>query len=251
MTTQLLFYERAVPLSKDRHADWSVETDGDYSFARRVNAVPLLATEIPVAAAEYAVVFTGTTEAVMPAALLGIRNDENVYLTETGGWNAKYIPAFVRRYPFVFSRSGNGAMFTLCLDEEFSGCNQEGRGRRLFDAEKRATPYLEQMLTFTKNFQAQYEPTARFCKKLSDLKILDPMKAQIKSKGGAEMSLGGFMAVNRDRLKALPGDTLSDLARTNELELIYLHLASMKNVRAIAERITKSEPARDETAPPR
>lgn len=250
MPTQLLFYERAVPLSKERHADWSVETGSDYTFARHVNAVPLLATEIPAAAAEYAIVFTGAGDSVMPAALLGIRNDENVYLTETGGWSAKYIPAFVRRYPFVFSSSGNGATFTLCLDEEFSGCNQEGRGQRLFDAESEATPFLEQILTFTKNFQAQYEPTASFCKKLTDLKILDPMKAQIKPRDGAEMSLGGFMAVNRDRLKALPGDTLSELAKTNELELIYMQLGSMKNLSSIAEKVTaRDETAKGETAP--
>ncbi len=243
MTTQLLFYERAVPLSKERHADWFLETGTDYSFARHVNAVPLLATEIPAAAAEYAVVFTGSDETVMPAALLGIRNDENLYLTETGGWNGKYIPAFVRRYPFVFSSSGNGGTFTLCLDEEFSGCNQEGRGQRLFDDDRQATPYLEQILSFTKKFQSQYEPTASFCRKLVDLKLLDPMKAQIKSKEGGEMSLGGFMAVNRDRLKALPGDTLSDLAKTNELELLYLQLASMRNVSAMAERMMARDQA--------
>ena len=237
MTTQLLFYERAVPLSKERHADWSVEMGGDYSFARNVNAVPLLATEIPAAAAEYAIVFTGTDETVMPAALLGIRNDDNVYLTETGGWHAKYIPAFVRRYPFVFSSSGNGARFTLCFDEEFSGCNQEGRGQRLFDDEGQATPYLERIAAFTKDFQAQYGPTVGFCKKLTDLKLLDPMKAQIKSETGPEMSLGGFMAVNRDRLKALAGETLSELAKTNELELVYAQLASMKNVSAMVERM--------------
>jgi hypothetical protein len=250
MTTQLLFYERAVPLSKERHADWSLETGIDYSFARNVNAVPLLATEIPAAAAEYAVVFTGSDEAVMPAALLGIRNDENLYLTETGGWNGKYIPAFVRRYPFVFSSGGNGGTFTLCLDEEFSGCNQEGRGQRLFDDDRRATPYLEQILAFTKKFQSQYEPTASFCRKLVDLELLDPMKAQIKSKEGGEMSLGGFMAVNRDRLKALPGDTLSDLAKTNELELLYLQLASMRNMSVMAERMMAGDQAQGSgTAP--
>lgn len=237
MTTQLLFYERAVPLSKERHADWSVETGDDYSFARHVNAVPLLATEIPAASAEYAIVFTGTNETVMPAALLGLRTDENAFLTPTGGWEASYIPAFVRRYPFVFSSSANGAGFTLCLDEEFSGCNQEGRGQRLFDAEKQASPYLEKILAFTKNFQAQYEPTATFCKKLTDLGILDPMKAEIKSKDGTAFSLGGFKAVNRERLKDLPGETLSELAKTNELELLYLHLTSMKNVSGMAEKV--------------
>ncbi len=39
----------------------------------------------------------------MPAVLLGIRDQENLYVDDNGAWNAKYIPAFVRRYPFVFS----------------------------------------------------------------------------------------------------------------------------------------------------
>jgi hypothetical protein len=82
------------------------------------------------------------------------------------------------------------------------------------------------------------------------LKLLDPMKAQIKSKEGGEMSLGGFMAVNRDRLKALPGETLSDLAKTNELELLYLQLASMRNMSVMAERMMAGDQAQGSgTAP--
>jgi hypothetical protein len=254
MDKQLLFYERAVPVSKERHADWSVETGKDYTFARHVNAVPLLAAEFASAAAEYAIVFTGKDDAIMPAVLLGVRNDENVYLTEDGGWQAKYIPAFVRRYPFVFSSSGDGQTFTLCLDEEFAGCNREGRGQPLFSDEKEAAPYLERMLTFTKNFQAQYGPTAGFCKKLANLDLLDPMKARMKSSAGKEMSLGGFMAVNRDRLKELPGEIVSELVKTNELELIHTHLLSMKNFSIMGERMAAKEQvakdeASDETAP--
>ena len=59
MTTQLLIYERAVPVNSGRHVDLSVKAGDDYSFARQVNSLPLLAVEFPRAASEYAIVFAG------------------------------------------------------------------------------------------------------------------------------------------------------------------------------------------------
>src|SRR5689334_23906016 len=117
MATQLLIYETAVPVSANRHRDGSVEVGGDYAFARSVNSVPLMAVEFPHAAAEYAIVFAGGPDAVMPAVILGIRDKENLYLTPQQGWAAKYVPSFVRRYPFVFSTVDEGKSFVLCVDE--------------------------------------------------------------------------------------------------------------------------------------
>ena len=57
MTTQLLIYETAVPVSSGRHAKCSVETNNQYAFARQVNSVPLMAVEFPEASTEYAIVF--------------------------------------------------------------------------------------------------------------------------------------------------------------------------------------------------
>lgn len=237
MTKQLLIYERAVPVSKQRHKDWSVKTGADYRFAGEVNSIPLMAVEIPNAAAEYAVVFAGTKDTVMPAVILGVRDKENLYLKSDGGWEARYVPAFVRRYPFVFSGSEDGKTFTLCIDESFSGCNQEGRGERLFDAEGEQSQYLGSILAFLKDYQAHFQRTQAFCKKVKDLDLLEPMRAQITLNTGEQMALEGFMAVNRERLKKLTGEQLADLARTDELELLYLHLASMRNFRAMVERV--------------
>ena len=72
MSTQLLIYETAVPVSPARHSKCSVEVK-DYSFARNVNAVPIVAAEFPFAAAEYTIVFAGTAEDIMPAVILGVR----------------------------------------------------------------------------------------------------------------------------------------------------------------------------------
>src|SRR6185436_9867390 len=109
--TQLLIYENVVPVSRQRHANWSVEVGADYAFASKVNSVPLLAVEFPHAAAEYPIVFSGNDAAVMPVAVLGLLGDQNMYLGDGGAWQGRYIPAFVRRYPFVFSSADDGKTF--------------------------------------------------------------------------------------------------------------------------------------------
>ena len=130
--TQMLFYDKVVPVSSQRHRDLSIERV-DFGFAAKVNSVPLTAVELPLAAREYTIVFAGTEEAVAPVVVLGVADSQNLYLDENKAWKADYIPAFVRRYPFVFAQGKDANQFTLCIDEDWSGCNREGRGQRLFD----------------------------------------------------------------------------------------------------------------------
>jgi hypothetical protein len=237
VTAKLLIYETAVPVSKSRHAELCVEAGSDYGFSRNVNAVPLMAVEFPFAAAEYAIVFTGDEKALMPAAILGIREQENLYVKKEGGWRARYIPAFVRRYPFVFSSPDEGKTFTLCIDEAFGGLNKEGRGERLFDGEGKPSAYVENVLKFLQQYQIEFRRTQAFCGKLRELNLLEPMRAQMTLESGERMALTGFMAVDRARLKTLTAERLAELARSDELELIYGHLQSLHNFAAMREHI--------------
>ena len=77
MTMQQLIYENVVPVTSARHGKSSVEVGADYLFTRNLNSVPLTAVEIPQAAAEFAIVFAGNAEAVLPVVILGARSDEN------------------------------------------------------------------------------------------------------------------------------------------------------------------------------
>jgi len=246
--TQLLIYNTAVPITRARHGDSSVELSGDYTFTGEVNSVPLMAVEFPQAATEYAIVFAGQDEEVLPAVILGVRGNENLYLSGAKTWEAKYIPAFVRRYPFVFSRSGD--RFVLCVDEDFRGFNREGHGQRLFGEDGNPSPYVDRVLKFLQEYQAQFLRTQRFCARIKELGLLEPMQAQVTMEAGARLSLGGFMAVNRNKLKALPGDTLADLAKTDELELLFLHMQSMRNFNGLRDRLEHTLSQQKEAADP-
>ena len=248
MAKQLLIYETAVPVSPARHADVSVEVGSTYAFSAGINAVPLTALEFVPASAEYAIVFTRAGESVMPAVVLGVRGDENLYLSSDGQWKAKYIPAFVRRYPFVFSTSTDGKRLTLCIDEAYPGVNREGRGQKLFGENRKPSAYVERVLKFLEEYQAHFMRTQAFCKRIEELGLLEPMQAQVVTPKGEKLSLSGFSAVNRDKLRALDGVALASLAKTDELELLYLHLSSMRNFNDVKDRLIGTLPV-EETEP--
>ena len=241
MPTQQLIYETAVPVNSGRHGQSSVVVGADYSFARNVNSLPLMAVEFPQAAPDYAIVFAGNSEAVMPAVILGVRVNENLYLTKSGEWQAKYIPAFARRYPFIFSSSEDGKTFTLCIDEGFSGFNKEGRGQRLFTDDGKPSPYVDGVLKFLQEYRTQFLRTQAFCKKLIELKLLEPMQAQFTLGSGEKMSLSGFTVVDRKKLASLPGDVLAEMVKTDQLELLYLHLQSMRNFVSVKDRLVLNQ----------
>jgi SapC len=155
----------------------------------------------------------------------------------------------------VFAKSDDGERFNLCIDEQFSGFNGHGRGERLFTDDGKPTTYVENILKFLQEYQLQFHRAERFCKRILELDLLEPMQAQVEMNSGEKYSLGGFMAVNREKLKELPGDKLAELAKTDELELIYLHLQSMRNFGALKDRLglaraetATASPGMDETS---
>jgi hypothetical protein len=131
MTKQLLIYGAAEAVNKQKHKEWSVKSGADFSFASEVISVPLTAVEFIPASQDFAIVFSGEGDNIMPVAVMGVRENENLYIKADGSIDATYAPAFLRRYPFVFSSNDDGSNFTLCIDEGFEGCNQDNRGERL------------------------------------------------------------------------------------------------------------------------
>ncbi|MEL6550932.1 MAG: SapC family protein [Pseudomonadota bacterium] len=249
MATQLLFYENAVPVSSKKHAKLCVKAGESYAFASKINSVPLTASEFAEAAAEYPIVFAGEGENVVPTVILGVAGSQNAYVSEKGGWGGRYIPAFIRRYPFVFSQETSDNQLILHIDESFEGCNTDGRGEHLFDSEGNQTQYLKNVLAFLQDYQARFTRSQSYCKRLVELDLLRPMQAQFTMPGGEKRSLTGFMTVDRDRLKALDGDMLKEMMSTDELECTFLHLNSLRHFGDVADR-TASDAA-DAAATPK
>ena len=240
MTKQLLIYSNVTPLNRRDHAELAYKAVQDYGFARQVNAAPLVTGEFMAASGDFAVVFAPGGEVPLPVALFGVEAEHNVYVDADGKWLAGYVPAFLRRFPFVFSTDAVGETYTLCIDDTAPGFNRDGRGERLFDSDGVATGFTNRMLDFLKEFQAQHERTKAFAAKLVELDLLQSVEAHIPLPGQPARTLTGFQVVNREKLRALPAETIEPMFRGEELELIYLHLFSLRNLDHLRERAAQA-----------
>ncbi|MEN8178382.1 MAG: SapC family protein [Pseudomonadota bacterium] len=241
MSDKVLFYNKIVPLNEQRHKNYCFEHKGDYSFTKETNAVFLSLMEFPKASREYPIVFAGNEENSAPFALVGLENNQNLFLSKYEKWNAEYIPAYVRRYPFVLAKSNNN--YTVCIDESCKGFNQEGKGERLFDEKGEQSTYLENMLGFLNQYHIDQKRTQDFMAKLREYDLLEPMHANVELNSGVRVSLKGFFVINRDRLKKLESDKITDLIKSDALERIYTHLVSLENFNPLMERFAALDKA--------
>lgn len=222
------------PLDAARHGTLRLSPLRDHSIASRLHAVFLAATEIPEAALEYPVVFVQAGDldaegrpAVSPVALLGLEAGENLFVEGTR-WKAAYVPAFVRRYPFVSSSTGP------MIDVAWSGLSPL-EGEPMFDAQGQPTPVLEQALDFLGRFDAEARRTRGFCARLVELDLLQPMQADATLPDGQRITIEGFRVIDEEKLRALPDAVVLELHRSGMLMLAHLHRASLARMRQLLE----------------
>src|SRR5690606_1911394 len=112
---------------------------------------------------------------VSPAALLGLSAQENLQLDGTR-WNARYLPAFIRRYPFLTTKVQGSESPGVFVDAAWSGFGDE-HGEPLFDDKGARTPALERALDFLRQFDEEERKTRIFCERLVAQDLLEDMQA--------------------------------------------------------------------------
>ena len=89
---EVLFYERPVPLNRTEHKDLRLKGVPNMKFAMNAHSVPLTGVEFGVAARDLMIVFAGTDlESAGPVAMLGLRQNENLYVDAEGQRDRKSV----------------------------------------------------------------------------------------------------------------------------------------------------------------
>jgi hypothetical protein len=240
--SETLYYERPVLLDREKHRRWSVKASHSFTFARKANSLCLAGVEFNEAMKEYAIVFTRLANGkIAPVVMLGLRSRENLFVEEDGRWAANYIPAFVRRYPFVLAQLG-GEQLGVCIDEAYAGLGQK-EGEPLFDEKGANTQFLANALEFLQRYQQEFARTEAFCQRLEQAGLLREMNAKADLVDGRSFTVNGLLVVDEPKLMALPDATALSFFRTGELHLISMHLASLSNMQRLVDRIAQTQDA--------
>lgn len=245
---QMLIYERPLPLSRTRHRDLRIRPRTDsFGFAARLNSVPLVCGEFSLAARDYPIVFAGApTGTCLPAALLGLLRNENLFVGPSGQWaEGVHIPAFLRRYPFIVADSVKSNLdFTVCVDATAVDAGNTEDGVRLFEENGEDAPALEHAKRFLADYQGQVRRTHTFVKVLVEHELLLQKKIDVRRPDGTLQTLHGFCVIDETKLQALGGSALARLSETGALGLAYVHLLSLSNTQHLLTRLEAREQTR-------
>lgn len=248
----LMFYGKPTPINRNKHKDARIRSiAGDYSFAGATNSVLLAGVEFIEASKEYPIVFSkASDDRYVPVALLGLRNEENLFVDEQGAWDARYIPAFVRRYPFVLARGDSEGDYSVCVDEAFSGFRaspgkQDQEGEPLFDENGENSPALQRAVEFLGEYQRQYQRVERFTARLAELDLFTELTARVELREGGKFALGGLQVVDEKKLLELGDEEALKLFRQGELAWVYSHLASLTNMNRLVNRLAERRRSED------
>jgi len=234
-------YSALEPLTPQRHSDLRLR-DAGYAFAARISAIPLAFEEFSPASRHYPIVFTAQAPH-MPMVIMSLAADANPQVDANGVWQAgKYIPAYLRRFPFFLVRVAEGSdELALCMDTAAPQISTT-EGEILFGADGKPTPILDQAFAFSRSLEAAMQKTRALTDLLTSLNLLQPTAVQFEQ-NGKPTKIDGFHAVQREAFAALPAEKLAELRDNGALELIYAHLASMAALPELTARLAAAPPA--------
>lgn len=230
-----MFYQNPTVLDSEKHQGYSLKSDVGFGFASGVNAVPVNLIEFPQVAHTYPIAFSNDGTAT-PVAILGARDNENLFVNKKGQWEANiYIPAYVRRYPFIFTEMDEGKNLGLCIDQgEFL---VEDDSNPFFDAEGKPTELASNAMEFCRSYHTAAQQSAEFSKSLAEADILVDRQAEFALGKDERVQFSGFQVVDEKKLNALDEKIIAEWHKKGWLGGIYAHLFSSFHWTGLSTRL--------------
>ena len=244
VTGNVLLYERPEPLDARRHGNLGLsKTDKPFGFVAKQHFVPLHVGEFGPASINYPIIFAGENRA--PLAVVGMTAGENLFVADDGGYRpGVYVPAFIRRYPFVGALDEAAQKMVVCIDRASDLWIEGGGDVPLFE-NGQPTEFTKSCIDFCGQFDADRRQTDLFVQMLTDLDLFESRQTTFTPRttegmAGEPQLVAEFVGVSEDKLKALPKEKFLELRDNGGLGQIYAHLISLFCWdRLVAESLTR------------
>ncbi len=237
-----LFYKGLEPLSSETHANWRIRQQDKAPYLVGEHAIPLTIEEFPIVQRFMPIVFT-VGENSIPIALMGLNEGVNVFVDDEGALLDEnfYVPAYVRRYPYMLARLRPEATeLSLCFDPTADSIGAFADGDPLFEGGQ-PSETTKNILTFNESFENAGVRTGNFMTDLKELDLLMEGEVSIQQDGVEQPFVyRGFQMINEEKLADLRGDQLRKISKNGMLPLLYAHLFSLSLMREVFARQVKS-----------
>lgn len=233
-----LYYQKPAVLHFGEHRTLGLAGADGYGYTADSAAVPLSVGEFMPAIRHYPIVFTNAAEP-MPLVVIGLQQ-HNLQLDSDGkSWRAgNYIPAYVRRYPFIIVDTPDPDQHLLAVEMTSTRVvdTASSVGERFFDTEGVASSMAAQAMALCRSYHEDHKKTLAFSQALQANGLLTDQKVEFTLATGERLLLDGFKGVDRVALNKLSGPTLLAWRDAGWMDLIALHLSSQQNWQLLIDR---------------
>jgi hypothetical protein len=232
-----LFYRQVVPLNRETHRSLTFRApDRPLDYAREAHLIPAVVDEFAAAAAEIPIAFL--PGAGQPAAVFvtGLRPGVNAFIGPQGRWDGHYVPAYLRRYPFIVGEVPN-AEPVLCIDEAFEGFAEAG-GKPLFSSAGEPEASVTDALNLANNYRAAALRTDALARLLQQFELLRSVSFEAKLSDGQSTVVHGLLVVDEKAFAALSDERFLELRHAGFINPILAHLWSLSTVSRLANKAT-------------
>jgi SapC protein len=230
-----LFYKDLTPLNSRDHAKFRARTLDRAPWAAGQHAIPITVDEFGLAHRHFPIVFSIGDQPV-PLALMGLNEGVNVFLDDEGKpLDDFYLPAYIRRYPYILARlDPNSDTMSLCFDPQSGLVEEMEDGNPLFDGDQ-PSAMTNDLLQFCQNFEEAGMRTHAFVEELKKADLLMDGEVAIARPEEPDKPYvyRGFQMINQEKLLELHGDKLRSWNQSGLLPLIYAHLFSLDLMRIV------------------
>lgn len=228
-----LFYTAVTPLDREQHREMRAPAAADrLNFAASSHLIPCVVDEFATGGLEMPILFVPTVDGATAVFLTGCEPGKSILLRQDGSWATRYIPAYLRRFPFILG-DVDEKQSVMCVD---AGRLQTEEGEALFNEKGENTAFLNQTIDLVNQYAASSRVTDAFVQTLFDLKLLNAVTIDFQNVNGKAVSLHGLLAVDDVALANLSDETFLELRKKNYLPLIYVHRSSLNNIQTLANR---------------
>ena len=231
-------YQEIVPLSKQHRVVLPKSGKLPLVF-RSLAALPLSFTEFAAACRDYPIAFVSgdAGASFVPMVVLGLENQQNLFVTPDGAWDSGvYLPAYVRRYPFCMTRvtldGREQAERVACVEKRAIS----DKGDALYDKQGKPLPAWEERQKLLFDYESDLLRSEEMCRIVAQLQLFEPFTMQAVPNAGAPVAMTGMHRVTEPKLSALAPETVKELIQNGVLARIYAHLISLNNFGRLLDR---------------
>ena len=226
-----LFYNALEPLSSNQHLNHKSRGAETAPFLARTHAVPLTIDEFLIAQRHYPIVFS-SGDNPLPLALMGLNEGVNVFVDNDGKLLGEtYVPAYIRRYPFMLARiRPDSDELSLCFDPQSGLVGDFEEGNPLFQ-DGQPSETTQAILKFCEEFEISAQRTNAFMDELKKSGLLIEGEAAVQVPGYEQPFVyRGFQMIAEEKFRELRGDELRKMNQNGMLQLGMAHLFSLSLV---------------------